>query len=162
DNPSAVEERAVVLGRGNDGTTGRGLAGAVVQVIGAPEVAITDSAGDFPPAAVASGAQYVLVPPPKLRFLRGSTRRTAPASRGDSVRVDFAVPAIGAFARNLCRASGSGVLGLVLGPEGKPAPGIEVWATWPDQNKHSTTSARGLFALCNLPAGQTMEVRFSN
>jgi hypothetical protein len=52
---------------------------------------------------------------------------------------------------------------LVLGPDGKAAPGILVRATWAaDQGRQARTDARGLFALCGLPSGQTMEVRFSN
>lgn len=163
-NPGAVEERAIVIGRVSDGTAGpeRGLAGAVVRVIGAPDSALTDSAGRFRLAVASAGDQYVLVTHPKLGLLHDSTSRSVLLSRGDSVRADFAVPSIGAFARSLCRASGAGLLGQVVGPDGRPAPGVLVQATWPGQNKQAKTDARGFFALCNLPAGQTFEVRFAN
>jgi carboxypeptidase family protein len=161
-DPEAVEERAVVRGTVRDGTTGGGLAGAVVRVVGQADFARTDAAGAYRLAVAGSGDQWVTVSHPKLGLLRDSTSRMALLSAGDSVTVDFATPPLDAFVRSFCRSRESGLLGLARGPDGRPATGIEVRATWPGQSKQAKTGPRGLFALCGLPAGQTMAVRFSS
>ncbi len=161
-NPGAVDDRASVVGTVSDGTTGSGLAGAVVRVVGRRDSGLTDAAGHFRFAVDMTGDQYVMVTHPKLGLLGDSTSRSVLLSAGDSVMASFATPPLGAFIRSLCRSGSAGLIGQVLGPDRRPAAGIEVQASWPDRKKQARTDPRGLYSLCGLPAGQTMEIRFSS
>lgn len=159
-------DHAILQGRVTDRTTGGGLAGVVIQVEGSSESVVTDSAGEYELAVPLFGERAVTARHYKIGLLPGPPQPTWVLSLGDTTRVSFEVPPLARFVRELCGAPGnrSGVVGVVLGPDGSPVEGVEVRATWRTPTgvtgQASARSGRtGLYGLCNLPADERVPIR---
>jgi hypothetical protein len=159
-------DRAVLLGAIHDSTTGRGLAGAFVTVLGTADSVLTDAQGRFELAVAAAGDQRVIARHPKLGLLGEATSKVVLLSLGDTARVAFGVPSPATFVALLCKdntKSGTvGIVGTAWTSAGHPAARREVRAvrqtvrgpipatTAPGGGK-SRSSPAGLFGLCGIP-----------
>jgi Carboxypeptidase regulatory-like domain len=159
-------DRAMVVGRIYDSIAGGGLAGATVTVQGTPDSIVTDPEGRFRIAVAASGDQVVAVSHPRLGLLGEATTRAVLLSLGDTTAVSFAAPSLATLGRKLCgvRATRTGLVGITFGESGTPVEGLEVRATWlapsgGTSEGRDKSGPRGLYAICDLPAGPTLTVQ---
>jgi hypothetical protein len=159
--------RAIVRGLVHDSTTGAGLAGAVVAVRGYRDSIFTDAEGRFELVLAAVGEQTVTAAHPKLGFRGARTAVQTVLSLGDTTVVRFAVPALTTITRELCGSverGRSGIIGVVSLPEGRRVGDLEVRTGYGTsagghREERARPSDRGAFALCSLPADQTLSVR---
>ncbi len=159
---------ALVQGRVTDGTAqGAGLPGATIQVQGSGEQVVTDHEGRYELAVPVFGERGITATHPKLGLLPAPSGLTWTLSLGDTTRADFVVPPMALFVREFCgagRSTRSGVIGLVLDPEGAGVAGLEVRATWRTAaggiwDARARTGRRGVCALCDLPADEAVTLR---
>lgn len=158
-------DRSILRGTVYDSVAAMGLSGAVVTVPDRDSVR-TDANGRFELVLAASGPQVVTVRHPKLGLLQEPTSRDVVLSLGDVVLVDFAVPPITAFVRELCGPvrDKSGLVGVIRGATGTPAAALDVRVQWQApsggvQEVRGRKRPNGLFALCNLPPDRALPVR---
>lgn len=164
--PGSASVRAVVSGRVLDSILGAGLEGTVIKVSGWTDSVITDADGRYQFAVAGAGRQMVSAKHPRLGLIRGPSSREAVLSIGDTTVIDFAMPPLAAFVQEFCgtRTTRSGLVGLTIGPEGQPEPGLEVRVRWepePGSSREERTRSgpRGVFALCDLPPDRLLPVR---
>ncbi|MDZ4674546.1 MAG: carboxypeptidase-like regulatory domain-containing protein [Gemmatimonadota bacterium] len=162
---------AIVRGRIIDSTQGdAGLAGAAIRVEGSSDVMLSGPDGRYELAAPLFGVRAISATHPKLGLLDEALRPPDVLSLGDTTVVDFGVPPLARFATSLCgRSAGrqSGVIGLVLAPDGTGQEGMEVKASWRTPGGGSKEISarmgrRGLYALCDLPADELVTIRVLN
>jgi hypothetical protein len=157
--------RAIVRGMIYDSTTGRGLAGAVVRVVGAPDSAITDGEGLFELAVRAAGDQRIAASHPKLDLSPAHGTGAVFLSLGDTTVVHLAGPPVEFVVRVFCGAprNRSGLVGMAWHGDGAAAEGLTVRVEWQFAGgvlePRSTTGPGGFFALCELPTGADLPVR---
>ena len=165
--PSASRGDGLVRLSGSvfDSTTSRWLQGAVVRVRGATDSAVTDEAGRFELVVRTAGPQTVVVSHPKLGLIPDGSSRLTTLSAGQTITADFAVPPVAAFVRQFCAApGGSGLIGITLGPDRAPLPGLEVQIRWSSETGAPREERRrsgpgGLFAFCDLPSNRLLPMR---
>ena len=159
--------RAVVIGRVHDSTTGKGLAGAFVQVRGYRDSVLTDGEGRFELVVAAAGPQTAVASHPKLGLLRDLPLRPVLLSLGDTVHVEFTVPSIPTFVRALCGSAQkgrSGVVGLARAPSGVLVNDLEVRVAWRTgaggtREDRARPARNGAFGLCDLPPDRPLELQ---
>jgi hypothetical protein len=144
---------------------GGGLAKAFVGVRGTSDSVLTDSNGRFELAVETSGDQTVTASHPKLGLVRGPTSKPVLLSLGDTTVVQFAVPPLAAFVRELCGAERgrSGVVGMAWGADGKPAANLAAVVNWRTssggaRSERGRISSKGLYALCDVPPERTLRL----
>jgi hypothetical protein len=154
---------ALLRGVVYDSTTGRGLDGAIVH-LGPRDSLLTGGDGSYAIRTGGFGPQRVTVRHPKLGLLRDQPTREIVLSLGDSTRADFAVPSLATFVRSLCgNRRQTALVGLALDRDARPAVGMEVQASWRTssgsaRSERARPDVRGLYALCNLPPDQTLNL----
>lgn len=162
---------AVVRGRVVDSTLGDiGLAGATIGVEGSNEVMLTGPDGSYEVAVPLFGERSIAATHPKLGLLDVATTLPAILSLGDTTVAHFGVPSLARFATTLCGRGAdrqSGLIGLVLSPDGSGQEGMEVRASWRtpgggSKEVSARMGKRGLFALCDLPGDELMTIRVLN
>jgi hypothetical protein len=162
--------RAILRGRVHDSTTGTGLAGAVVAVMGYRDSIFTDATGGFELVLPAVGTQTVTATHPKLGLLRALAAVRTVLSLGDTTILAFAVPSVATFARALCGSverGRSGIVGVARHPGGQVAEDLEVRVRYSTSSggfreERARVGPRGTFALCTLPPDQTLTVRLQD
>lgn len=140
------------------------LVGAVITIDGEPDSARTDSAGRFRLSSRSRGSRLLRATHPLLGIVSDNSTQEIRLVPGQSTQVRIDVPSAANFARTLC---GSGenahLVGVATGSDGTPLSSARIRATWytsiSDRGAATTRSlmaesgARGVFALCDLPAG---------
>jgi hypothetical protein len=152
--PEPAVPSSIVRGAVFDSLAGRGLAGAVVRVVGMADSTVTDSAGRFRLEVPARGQRDLAISHPRLGLVADGSHQPVDLQPGEEVTVRAAVPGVARFAAVLCgQAAGrAGVVGLAW-RDGGPAEGLRVRVTWPatGEPRETGTGARGVFAVCSLP-----------
>jgi len=159
--------RAILVGRVYDSTTGKGLAGAFVQVRGFRDSILTDAEGRFELVVAAAGPQTAVASHPKLGLFRTLPLHAVLLSLGDTTRVEFTVPSIPTFVRALCGSAQkgrSGVVGLARAPAGVSMDELEVRVAWRTaggsaREERARPGKNGTFALCDLPPDRPLELQ---
>lgn len=159
--------RAILRGRVHDSTTGRGLAGASVRVLGYPDSVFTDTDGRFELVVAAVGEQTVIASHPKLGLLRDLAAVRTILSLGDTTVLGFSVPSLATFVRALCGATErgrSGIVGVARHPEGRAAENLEVRVSYATslrtlREERARVGPRGVYALCGLPPDRTLTIQ---
>jgi hypothetical protein len=142
------------------------LVGAVITVDGEPDSAFTDSTGRFRLTSRARGSRLLRATHALLGIVSDNSTQPISLVPGRSVQARIDVPSAASFARTLC---GSGenahLVGVATGSDGAPVTSARIRATWYsstselDRGVAATRSLtvesgpRGVFALCDLPAG---------
>jgi len=162
---------AVVRGQIVDSTLGGvGLAGAVVRVEGSTEAVLTGADGRFELAVPLFGERMVVATHPKLGLLNDPARPPSVLSLGETTEIDFAVPALERLVASACgrgATNRSGIIGLIVGPDGGVVDGLEVRASWRtpgggSKEARARVGRQGLYALCDLPADELVTLRVFN
>lgn len=165
----ADADLSVVTGLVRDSLTGGGIPGVVITVadLGA---AITDEEGRFTIAVGAVGDQPITAQHPRLALLNQvAVSGTVLLSVGDTTYHEFGSPPLPTVVRAACGNTGnrSGVVGMVVGADNMPVPGLDVRARWrtpggANREQRARMQQDGLFGLCDLPGDETVEVTVSN
>jgi hypothetical protein len=142
----------------------------MLQVEGSGEQVQTDHEGRYELAVPVFGERAITAVHPKLGLLPAPAGLTWTVSLGDTTRADFVVPPMALFVREFCGGGGStrsGVIGLVLDPDGIGVADLEVRARWRtaaggQREARARTRRRGVFALCDLPADEVVTIRVLN
>jgi hypothetical protein len=158
---------ATLTGIVHDSVTGAGLPGAVVQVAGQRDSAVTGPDGRFQLHVVVMGDRWVTVRHPRLNLIPDGSARAMVFRPGADRTLMVSVPPLGRFVQVLCggAAGTSGVIGLVRGVADRVEERTVV-ARWDRMAggvaRRSTvtteSAARGLYAFCELPAGPTLQL----
>jgi hypothetical protein len=164
----ADADLSVVTGIVTDSLTGGGIPGVMITVadLGA---AITDEDGRFTLAVGAAGDQTITAQHPRLSLLNQVAAGTVLLSVGDTAYYEFGSPPLPTVVRAACGNTGnrSGVVGMVVGADNMPVPGLDVRARWrtpggASREQRASMQRDGLFGLCDLPGDETVEVTVSN
>ncbi len=164
----ADADLSVVTGIVTDSLTGGGIPGVMITVaeLGA---AITDEDGRFTLAVGAAGDQTITAQHPRLSLLDQVAAGTVLLSVGDTAYYEFGSPPLPTVVRAACGNTGnrSGVVGMVVGADNMPVPGLDVRAKWRTpggaaREERARMQRDGLFGLCDLPGDETVEVTVSN
>jgi hypothetical protein len=157
---------STLTGRVYDSTTGAGLAGAVVRLLGTRDSAVADDTGAFTLSSGASGSRVVTAAHPTMGTLLGEFSREEELFRGDTTVVSFPVIPLDAIVHRHCGDAPkgrSGLLGIARDAAGTPRENIGVVVTWLTtrgwREERRSSTAGGLFVFCDLPARQDLHAR---
>jgi hypothetical protein len=164
---AGTTQAAVVEGEVFDSLHARPLAGAVITLDGEPDSARTDSSGRFTLTIQGRGSRLLRATHSLLGVVSDNSSQEIRLVPGQPGIVRIGVPSAPSFARTLCTESpeSSTGLGMATDQAAVPIVGARVRASWfrsmGDANQAVAinrtltveSGPRGLFALCDLPAG---------
>ena len=155
--------RAALSGVVFDSTTGRGLAGAYVRLIGTDYVTITAADGSYWLTDLAEGRYTVTFQHPRAAFIGLADEQDVDLEEGAEARADLALPSPPVIVERLCRnpalAREQGLLlGTVRGAAGDSlVGGASIRVVWQGQDERGVrriraaevvTDSRGVYRVC--------------
>jgi len=166
DDHESARGPSIVTGRVYDSTTAMGLGGAVIRIQGGRDSAVADDTGSFTLRSEASGSRNVVVAHPAAGTLLGELNRPEVLVPGDTTVVSFPLIPLDALVGRLCPggpAGKSGILGIARDATSKPGENLNITITWLTTNgwrqERTASTLDGLYAFCDLPPGQDLQLR---
>ena len=139
------------------------LVGAVITIDGESDSARTDSTGRFRITSRARGSRVLRASHPLLGIVSDNSTQQVSLAPGRPVQARIDVPSAASFAGTLCGSSEHAhVVGVATGSDGTPVTSARIRATWSSELVRGVATtrslivesgARGVFAVCDVPAG---------